>query len=244
MCARAPLRHVARNFCSLASTESTYICAASSSCSRGRGVARWSIPGPRHRQGGNQESRPRHEEPVGRPTVRVGLFICRDARIDRAKGGREEGGPRRVRETKYTGWSELSLRQAATSFTPIQPPRSLRARVFRFTSNLRPTSSRRSRPGVLYPFLASPDRRPKVSKPVVPPKSVKSARAGSIRIVAENHRDRNSAAVNHEIQRHFHRRARVASANLSPPSTSITQDRGEIIGEKKRERPRPLGPSS
>lgn len=113
---------------------------------------------------------------------------CPDRPGEGRKGGREEGGPRRVRETKYTGWSELSLRQAATSFTPIQPPRSLRARVFRFTSNLRPTSSRRSRPGVLYPFLASSDRRPKVSKPVVPPKSVKNARARCLPIGADRDR--------------------------------------------------------
>lgn len=37
---------------------------------------------------------------VGKPTVRVGLFICRD------EGDREkETSPRHVQETKYTGWS-------------------------------------------------------------------------------------------------------------------------------------------
>lgn len=38
---------------------------------------------------------------VGKPTVCVGLFICRD------EGDREEEmSPRHVQETKYTGWSD------------------------------------------------------------------------------------------------------------------------------------------
>ncbi|TGZ39753.1 hypothetical protein DBV15_09685 [Temnothorax longispinosus] len=41
---------------------------------------------------------------IGRPTVRVGLFICRD---EEGRERREERrGPRRVQETKYTGWSD------------------------------------------------------------------------------------------------------------------------------------------
>jgi len=66
---------------------------------------------------------------------------------------RERGGPRRCTGDKIYGVVRLSLRQAATSFTPIQPPRSLRARVFRFTSNLRLISPPFS--SVLSPPLAT-----------------------------------------------------------------------------------------
>lgn len=51
-------------------------------------------------------------------------------------GQAERRVARRVQETKYTGWSSRVLRQAATSFTPIQPPRTLKSAVFKFTSSL------------------------------------------------------------------------------------------------------------
>lgn len=68
---------------------------------------------------------------VGKPTVRVELFICRD------EGDREEEtSPPACTGDKIYGVVRPSLRQAATSFTPIQLPRSLFNAAFRFMSSL------------------------------------------------------------------------------------------------------------
>lgn len=69
----------------------------------------------------------------------------------------KSSGPRDARETKYAGWSGRVCGgpQAATSFTPIQPPSLPLNTAFRFTSYLALTSRFASPPCHRVPLFAA-----------------------------------------------------------------------------------------